>query len=173
MEGARPVNLMYGLKGAGNVYQITLINKNLTPKETKNAPYYLVLAPNDKVAREYAKARLTHALSKEAGMAKYAIGIAQAHVSNKPMNVDGPSGSRQMRRAYEAAQVAVSSGDGTFGMHVRDALNYASLAQKGGAASLSTAIQKAANRTAGIINKLAKYRLDEPIPTPFPEIAGK
>ena len=165
-----PVNLMYGLKGAGFLYRIELENPNLTPKISKNKPVYIVMAPNFKVAEDYAKARVSRALGKESGMARYALGMAQARVSDRPMQSEGLGGSHAMQVAAQAANVTKDAKRDSFSIDVNDELRYSIKALKSGDSALSNAIKKAANRTAAIINKLGTYRLHDPIPTPFPEV---
>ena len=169
IRDVHPVNAMYQLKGGGDLYKITILNEKIRPSISLNKPYYYVLAPTAKVATDYARARVTRALRKESGMAKYALGIAQAKTSNRPMKSEAPTGAKQMQTAYAAAKIDKWGGGGEFGIRVFDALNYSVSALKGGEATMNEAMQKAANRTAGIINHCAGYRLDAPIPTPFPE----
>ena len=181
VPGVYPVNWMYGLKGEGKYFLIRLKNPNVWPVRAKNAPCYLILAPTiaeaDKFARERfdGDKRWPGIYKRERNLAKYALGIVAAQVSNRPADKLKPEGSRAQKVAAENAHVTKEGSgvaDGNYSIEVNDTLNY-SLPAIGGSGTLNAAMQKAANRTAAIINKLAGYRLDEPIPTPFPEIAKK
>lgn len=176
-DSIHPVNLMRGLRDGGILYRISLTNPNIRPKSSKNAPYYYVLAPTLGVATDYAKARVGRALQKESGMARYALGMAQARASDRPMMSDGSvNGSHAMQVAAQAAVVTSGGsgfGQGTYWMEVNDKLRYSTSALRSGDASLDLAIKKAANRTAAIINHMADVPLDQKLETPFPEVAGR
>lgn len=136
---------------------------------TFRARYYIIARSLDDARAEAAK-RHERRVKNFAGMAKWTLGMAQAMVSDRPMTGEGVAGAAASVGGKNV-MVGKGGGPGSFSVEVRDLLNYASTALKGGEADLQLAIQKAANRTAGIINHLAGVSLDEPIPTPFPEIA--
>lgn len=175
VPGVFPVNNMYGLKGDGNLYKITLTNKNLAPVVAKNAPHYFIMAPNMSVAVKFAERIMERALKRERGLARMALGYAQAKVSNKPMSDTAKNIANLGRVIATVAEVEMggSGSSGEFWLRVKDDLNYSVAALKNGGASLEIAMMRAANRTAAIINKIAGYRLDEEIPTPFPEVSRK
>lgn len=173
VAGVWPVNNMYGLKGDGHLYKITLTNPNLEPRKSKNAPRYFIMAPNMSVAVKFAEARMKRALDRERGLARMALGYAQAKVSTKPMAEKAAASVNAGKVAATAAIVKTDGGDGRFSIYIRDDLDYSIPALKRGAESLAAAMMKAANKTTAIINKLGAYRLDEQIPTPFPEVSGK
>jgi hypothetical protein len=64
---------------------------------------------------------------------------------------------------------------GAFGytLNLADRLNYAVDALKGGRASVDLALKKAANKTAGILAKVAEKKFGEKISAPFPEVKGR
>lgn len=168
-----PVNNMYGLNGTGNLYRVTLTNKNIWPKVAKNAPVYYVMAPDATVARKFAVARVNRALKRESGLARGVIGYAQAKASNRPMSDAGAAIVNKGALIATAAKVTTGGdgrGAGSFWFQFEDELNYSMRALKGDVAAIDIAMMKAANRTAGLINHLAGFDLDEQIPTPFPEV---
>lgn len=176
VKGVYPVNLMYGLTGSGKLYKITITNPNIRPKIAKNAPVYYVMSPNLTVAAKFAAARVQRALDRERGLARGVIGYAQAKVSNRPMSDAGQLAVAKGKLIATAATVTIDGSgfsSGNFSIEFFDELKYSVLAQNGGNASLLLAMQKAANRTAGILNYSAKVPLDQPVPTPFPELVKK
>lgn len=178
-DDIHPVNLMgpvYIPGEFGHVYEIKPLNDHMDFRMNLNADKkaWFVMCQSPQAAYDYGLARMERYLKKSSGMAKYALGVAQAKLSDRPMSSDVASGSRQMQLARSAAQVASAGGDGKFSMTVDDNLQYSELALVHGPASLDQATMKAANRTAAIINKLASpFALTKNIPTPFPEVAAK
>lgn len=178
-DDIRPVNLMgqVYIKGEfGHVYEIKPKNVYMDFRKNLNADKkaWFVICQNPQAAIDYGLARMERYLKKSSGMAKYALGIAQAKVSDRPMSSAAPSGSRQMQLARDAAQVTSEGADNKFTMTVDDNLQYSQGALVHGPASLDLAMKKAANRTTAILNKLASpFELTRDIPTPFPEVTGK
>lgn len=178
VKGVYPVNWMYGLTGSGKLYRITITNPNIRPKIAKNAPVYYVMAPNLTVAAKFAAARVQRALDRERGLARGVIGYAQAKVSNRPMSDAGQLAVAKGKLIATAATVTIDGSgfsSGNFSIEFFDKLKYSVLAQKGGNASLLLAMQKAANKTAGLINHyIHQLRFDgPPVPTPFPEASRR
>lgn len=141
--------------------------------------HYYVIARSEKEARTYAEARRARRIARHKGLAKWTIGQAQSQVSQK--GAIGESVAAAVKQiGIRELQVAVHErgwGEGNVSVSVADNLKYAALALKGGPGEVNTALMRAANRTAGIIN--AHYKMLHPfederaIPTPFPEVARK
>lgn len=173
----RPVNLMYGLKGDGNLYRITIKNPNLIHKEWKNHPYIFLLAPNDTVATDYAKRIVTNALRHESGLAKNAVGIAQAKASTmtkilppEQFHARGLS-PRASALAYAAGIVKASSSgfsNGSAFFSFLDTLRY-SLPASGGDNALKQAMAKAANSMLGAYGDPAIKKVLEDLRETNPE----
>ena len=176
LQGVYPVNLMYGLKGPGEVWQITLKNPNVPWKRTKNKGRYVLLAPNSTVALRYAADRVRRLLKKEHGMAKYALSIAQHALSTRGDRAERPKSANAFKIAYDAAQLQVKStgyGEGSVGVSFLDDLRYSGAAA-GGDGALQNAIQLAVNSTVGRINaNLRDHFSTRRYPTPFPEAKKK
>ena len=169
MPDVKPVNLMYGLKGEGYVFQITLANENVPWSRTLNKGRYVVMAPDATVAMRYAADRVRRLLRKERGMGRDALGWAMAKLSTRSAPVEAKGGkSRQI--AAKAAVVSANRVGDDFSLHVADNLNYAKLAREGGKGAMETAMMRAANSIAGRLRKAAGTRLDMDLQTPFPEV---
>lgn len=134
-----------------------------------------VIANSAKDVRKWADDRQRKYVRRFAGMAKWAVGQAQSRISAAA--VTGDSASDEARQTALKHLVVKTEGDGvasgSYAVSVEDGLGYSMAALKGGAADFDLALKKAANRTAGIINRLAGERLEEDIPTPFPEVKGR
>jgi len=166
-----------------SVFKMQLFNENC------NNTLYYAYARTEADARNYMhNVILARMLKKEAGMAQYAIGIAQAKVSGRPMATTA-HGSKQFREAYEAAWIETRDtadawsmnrengfSSGEFWLQFTDKLRYSALAVRGGTSAVEMAYKKAANRTFGIIHN---YLVNHPHlkdtlgnVTPFPEAKG-
>jgi len=167
-----PVNLMYGLKGEGEIYQIRLNNEHVTWERTKNKGRYVVLAPDAATAHRYAIARVERLLKKESGMGRDALGWAMAKLSTRSEPAKA-SGLRAQKLSHDAAVVQFHAAEGTASMRVQDNLDYARLALASGKNSVELALKRAANSIAGRLRKAAAGPLDADIPTPFPEVTKK
>ena len=152
-----------------HVWKAQLHNENC------NNTLYYAFAKNEKQVREYIeKVILSRLLSKESGMAKYTLGIAQAKASTRPMNTPKPQGSNAFKIAHAASDLHINASgisSGTASLSFVDNLRYSALALRGGPGQVNVAMQKAANKTAGLI-RLAYLdkRFDQDCPTPFPEV---
>ena len=152
-----------------HVWKAQLYNENC--KET----LYYAFAQNEKQVREYIeKVILTRLLKKESGMAKYTLGIAQAKASSRPMNTPKPTGSKAFQIAHAASDLRISASgfsSGSASLSFVDNLRYSALALRGGSSQIDVAMQKAANKTAGLIRMTyLDKRFDQDCPTPFPEV---
>lgn len=148
------------------VYHIKLKNEHARIRD------YWCLAPSEKHARDYAEnVILARLLKKSSGMAQYAIGIAQAKASDKPMTATNASGSKQFRLAYRAAQITFTEYGKNLNASFFDALNFSIDAMKNGRASQDSALKRAANKIAGQLHLAFKSgKLDEDVELPFPEV---
>lgn len=103
------------------------------------------------------------------GLAKRALGLAMMRISTKNAGLERVKA--RAARIAEANVSVASSGAGTrFVLMIKDKLGYAQQALKNGPASVELALQKAANRIAGRLCKVAEKKFGEKIQTPFPEV---
>ena len=144
-----------------------------------NASRYYLIAMSEDQARAYASKRRAKRIERFKGMAKWTLGQAQSQISQKGVAGEAVTAAAKQIGVKEL-QVAVYEygwGKGKVNVSVSDTLRYAALALKGGPGEVTTALMRAANRTAGILN--AHYKMLHPfederaIPTPFPEVARK
>lgn len=173
----KTINLV-GKYVKGEKVDVFLVQDSVSTRTGKKIDRFYVIARSIDDAKKYAAARRKKRLETFAKMAKWTIGQAQSFISSGSgaarENVTGVA----KRTALAALQVSVNESgwaSGTVSVEFADTLNYAASALKGGHASFVTAIQKAANRTAGLINRqIHELRFDgNPVPTPFPEVRGR
>ena len=159
-------------------YKVFLVEDRCGADDKAKVSSYYLIALSEKQARQYATDRRAKRIERYAGMGKWTIGQAQSQVSQKGVAVENVSAIAQQIGVKEL-QVAVYEhgwGAGAVNVTVADTLRYAALALKGGPGDVDTALMRAANRTAGIINAhIKKFSFDTEalIPTPFPEVAGR
>lgn len=165
-----------------NVYTLQLFNEN--PKRT----VYHCFAHNVKEVRKYAeKVIVLRMLKKESGMMKYSMGVSQAKLSTRWPALKRPSGSKQMKLAYQAARIATGGSGwagynngilgnptGWFQLDYHNDLRYSLNAIRGRKGALDVCIKKAANKTAGLIHlAFADKKFNQDVSTPFPEVQRK
>ncbi|MBQ6924844.1 MAG: hypothetical protein IJQ73_09395 [Kiritimatiellae bacterium] len=161
--------------GFHRVTQVYFVRDRYSDRvETKTEKQYYIIAHNQKEAMEYAVARRARRIKNLCGLAKWTIGVAQARIHDNFANIPV---SPVVQRIGQTAQYVIvdESGfsNGKVYVEVNDMLKYAALALKGGPGAVDTALMRAANRTAGIINAHLRslgFDDDRKIPTPFPEI---
>lgn len=100
-------------------------------------------------------------------------GLARAAVSALLRKAGGSSttAGKIGAKANDNARVTERGGGNSFSLTILDNLSYAECAVKGGASGIALALQKAANKSASVINRRCADILDfAPLPTPFPEV---
>lgn len=144
----------------------------ITPEHERRKTYFLV-AYSQAHADKYEKNEIAKRIAKKGGLAKSALSVAMAKLSTRNSPDDSPRLAKIL--ASNLSHVTISGGgfgSGSFNLSYFNQLDYALDALKSGAASFNLALQKAANRTAGLINhtlhKLGD--LDHDVETPFPEV---
>lgn len=150
----------------------------------RNAHVYKVTQEHDDVrplyiacrtpveAEEYAKKATKHRIQSKGTLGKNALGVAMSKVAAKSMQLDGSSKSKNL--ASLAATVIERKSGGDYSLAVRDNLDYASEALKGGDGALQVALQAAANKAWGTLAHLAGIDFTERFPEkPFPDINRK
>lgn len=100
-------------------------------------------------------------------------GLARAAVSALLRKTGGSSttSGKIGAKANDNARVTERGAGNSFSIAILDNLSYASAAVKGGTSGIALALQKAANKSASVINRRCADLLDfSPLPTPFPEV---
>lgn len=144
----------------------------LEPCHERIRPYF-VAAYNAEDATKVEAQFIRRRIERKGGLAKTALGVAMAKISTRNVDSNSPKIARILASNLSHITVTGSGyGEGSFGLEYRDDLNYAMDALKSGPAGLDTAMQKAANKIAGLINHTAHQAgdLEHDIPTPFPDI---
>lgn len=103
------------------------------------------------------------------GLAKRVLGLAMNSISTRKVPL-GPAKARLARIAAASVSVTSSGAGSSFVLMIGDKLGYAQQALKGGPAAVELALQKAANKIAGRLCKVADKKFGEKIQTPFPEV---
>lgn len=132
---------------------------------------FLFVGESPAQAKEYAKNIAMKSIAAKSGLAKAALGIAMAKLSTR--NADKTDKKTVRVLASRLTEARLTTGANDFSLFVHDQLGYAVPALKKGF-TVDTALKKAANRTAGIINAHYKRhgQLGKTLPTPFPEVKG-
>lgn len=142
----------------------------------EGAPKYFVAATSASSALKFEGERIRRRIRYYGGLAKTALGVAMAKLSTR--NVDDGAASRARLTASKLSQVEIrgsyggAGASGEFGLTYTDHLNYAVPALKSGESGVELALQKAANKIAGMITHAAHKAGDfeHDIPSPFPDI---
>ena len=131
-----------------------------------------VAASSYKAVESYVRKRLGHIAKREGGLARHVLSLAMQQLSTRPP-AKGKVGEAAQKTAKRFLDVATYGSGDAYTVQIRDNLSYAVDAVKGGASGIDFALKRAANRIAGMIRHRAGARLDEDIPTPFPEVKRK
>lgn len=176
VPGVFPVNLagQHYVKGEiVRVYKVETVNdKTMIWEKTKHKGCWYVFAKSEKIARKFAEEHMTRRIQTYRGLAKSALGFAMAAVSGRGAFAAEVRTQKSRRAAMSAVKIYKNSGNNTYSITVKDILNYSGLALKSGAGAVDMAMKKAANSIAGRLSKVAVAKLNQKIPTPFPEVKG-
>lgn len=145
---------------------------SITPEHERLVSYCLV-ADSERSAFDFENRRALKRIELKGGLAKTALGIAMAKLSTRNDDNDSPALARALASNLSRVTVYGSgTGSGDFGLSYSSDLDYAIAALDGGTSGFETAMQKAANKIAGLINHAAHAAGDfeHDIPTPFPDI---
>lgn len=134
---------------------------------------YFVAAPSEAVARRVEARDSRRRIATKGGLAKTALGVAMAKISTRNTADNPPRVAKILASKLSSVQISEEGyNSGSFSLEYRDDLDYGVAALKSGAGAMDTALQKAANKIAGMINHAAHKSGDfeHDIATPFPEI---
>lgn len=158
-------------KASGQLFRRTVVKRWRHGRQVQLVKWQRVdgVAKNRRAsAKELSAAWQTWGKINQRGLAKAALGIAMKSISTR--NAADSVTPRALRLAQANVAVRKYGNGDMFTLEIRDSLNYASLALKGGPAAVDLALQRAANKIAGRLSKVAERKLGEKIPTPFPEV---
>lgn len=142
-------------------------------ERSPDRPFY-VFAYSEAEAAKVQLAREERRFIAHAGLARFAEGIAMSALSTRETNNERVNSSAARALADRLVRVMVEKSGEEMCLTVRDSLNYATLAVKGGSSGVEFALKKAANSVVGMIkNRLVQSgRFDSAWQTPFPEVKG-
>lgn len=149
---------------------------HITPEHTASCkPYYLATS-SKAAAKEFEKIRAGKRIEEKGGLAKAALGIAMAKLSTR--NNPDDAGYKARVLASNLSHVVVNNsgfGSGSFSIEYRDDLDYSIAALRGGSGAVDLAVQKAANKIAGMITHAAHKAGDfeHDVASPFPDIVKR
>lgn len=137
----------------------------------KTVTYYVV-APSQHAAQKWAQGKIARRVGRHSGLAKTALGILMHSVATNSQGAEADS--RNAALARENTRKTVAKGGGRYGLRLEDLLDYSMAALRGGESTIDSAMMKAANVTAGLINhRCADILGFRKLETPFPEIARR
>lgn len=160
-----------GAAKRSRVYAIYTTNPYDTFEKNINAPHkcWYVLCEHEGQAIAYAENHVKRILSKESGMAKYTLGIAQSQASSRGNQKslaeavgNGGMSPRAVTLAYNASEIQIDDtgfAEGNISVTFFDALNYSEPAA-GGETALTAAIEAATKKTVGYIEKTFDVTFD-------------
>lgn len=144
----------------------------VVPMHRRDKPYFAV-ALNRANVLKYEENRSAGRKRQIGGLAQYTLGLAMQKLSTR--NVSFDAGPRAKAAAPKFVQVSTSVMGHEMAIEMRDTLDYALAALKGGPSDVAIALKKAANKIAGRLQHVLHQsgNLAQDIPTPFPELVGK
>lgn len=155
------------------VYKIEPVNDStMSWEKSKHKGCWYVFAKSEDVAKRFAIRHMTSRINSYRGLAKTTLGFAMAAISTRGKYGADVKTAKALLAAEKGAQVFSGASTDSFFVVVKDALRYSALALKSGKDALQRALMKASNSIAGRLSKVATWKLNRPIPTPFPEVKG-
>lgn len=130
-----------------------------------------IVAMSLAAAKSWAEKHFAKIADRQSGLAKATLGACMNRISRKTTTTTGVT-RRAAATAERWAVVRDKDTDDAYVLDVQDNLDYATAALKGPDV-INTALKKAANKVASIINKLHTKEGFEPIDIPFPEVKQK
>ena len=130
---------------------------------------WLVVAPNEKSAKDWAYNKIRKRAERFKGLARTALSTLMMKAgSSTSQKMDNP---RTSGKSSQLTNIQRRGNGDAFQITANDLLYYAKLALKGGDGAINLALMKAANKIASTITrKASKLLLFENIGVPFPEV---
>lgn len=162
-------------KSIGKLFRRTLVKRWSNGRQTQTVRWQRVESMAKD--RRATSADLTAAWKRfgkirNRGLARRALGVAMNRLSTRNVAL-GQADMRLARLANASVAVVKSGTNSSFSLRISDNLGYAQQALKGGPAAVELALQKAANKVAGRLCKVAEKKFGERISTPFPEVKDR
>lgn len=153
--------------------QFGVLHTYLVTPEHKRDRQYLAVAQNIAQVKRYEDRRATRRKIALGGLAQYTLGLAMAKLSTR--NGPDDAGVRAQTIAPQFAFASSALHGNELTLELRDTLDYALAALKGGPTSIDFALRKAANKTFGLLSQECKKwgKIEDIGPCPFPELVGK
>ena len=144
----------------------------IVPRHERINPYF-VAAHSASEALKFEGDLIRRRVEKKGSLARTALGIAMAKISTRNDSANSPKIARLL--ASKLSHVVVSGsgfGSGEFGLDYQSELGYSYEALKTGPGGVDIALQKAANKIAGMLTHAAHKAgdLEHDVETPFPEV---
>ncbi len=135
---------------------------------TESGKEYYAGARNEAIVTNNELRRIMKRINHYGGLAKNAVSVAMNKIASKTIEQDGSNISKN--KASTLADVVINEQGGLYSMTMTSEVEYGTDALKSGPNAIDIAMMKAANKTAGLLNKLAEKSLGDEITTPFPEV---
>lgn len=167
-----PQAVYWFARGTGkNDWRRAKVFEVISEHETRK-PYFVV-AYNKSGALEVERRRAHANIKGRGGLAKSLYSVAMAQLSTRSADAISPHLARILNS--DLVQVQEIEANGALTLNIHDKLNYAKRALKHGEHSITTALQKAANKNIGMVNHALHQAGDiwHDLPTPFPEVAKR
>ena len=143
----------------------------VTQEKVSHWPLYIVCQSQHE-AENYAIKATKHRINALGTLGRNALGVAMAKVADKSKTLEGSVKSQTL--ASQLATVNESKNGNEYKISIKDNLDYATDAMKGGEAAIEIALQKAANKVYGMLAHFGDIDFTERFPEkPFPEVGGK
>lgn len=123
-------------------------------------------------ARELSEAHKRYGGIGHRKLAKWTFGVIMNKISTRPAT-DAPSRIATKQIAAAMGKATPRGGDSNFTLSLTNALDYAQMSLKHGPSDVNLALQKASNKIAGRLCKVAEKKFGERIATPFPEVKNR
>lgn len=156
---------------AATVYLVSLSDE-FHARWYKQPKSFYVVAMHDGAVQSYLEKRYGGLSKRYSGMARYALDVAMQRTSTRNGAMERRITSKAKKVAEANVRIVAADGE-VYEIRIEDNLLYAVSALQHGRSDVNFAMMKASNSIAGMLNKVAAAKLDAPIATPFPEVAGR
>ena len=166
LTGSRVIWLVKSWRGNADRPDVFAVNDSVGDKQRATV---FVVARSAAEVKQWASENHKARVAKYRGMAKFALGYAMSKVSTRGGAADMTTPAAKSIAVRNVRTRNTKQG-ASYTIDVTDALNYASLALKGGEAAVAIAERRACNSVVGYINSTLKRAgsVRKPLKIPFP-----
>ena len=166
LTGSRVIWLVKSWRGNTDRPDVFAVNDSVGNKQRATV---FVVARSAAEVKQWASENHKARVAKYRGMARWAIGFAMGKVSTRSAMNDATS-AKAKALAVSKVSVKQQKTGSVYSIDVKDALDYASYALKGGEAAVAIAERRACNSVVGYINSALKRAgsVRKPLKIPFP-----